>query len=93
MSEATTVDRASVQQWLTACIADYTATDESAIEPGVPLATYGLDSVFAVTLMTDIEDRYDLVLEADTLWEHRTIDLLTELIVDRLTGAEQSDAR
>jgi acyl carrier protein len=77
-------ETAAVQSWLTERIAEYTQTDAATIEPDVPLATYGLDSVIAVTLIVDIEDRYGLVLDADALWEHRTVGLLAELIATRL---------
>jgi acyl carrier protein len=45
-----------------------------------------VDSVIAVTLVVDIEDRYDVALEADTLWEARTLDLLADLIIARRQG-------
>lgn len=86
MSEAASADAESIRSWLTERIAGYTKSDSFTIEPDVPLATYGLDSVTAVTLTVDIEDRYDIALEADTLWNYRTIGELADLITDRVNA-------
>jgi acyl carrier protein len=84
---AAVIDRESVRQWLTGKIAEYRKLDAATIESDVPLANYGLDSVIAVTLTVDVEERYDLVLEPDTFWEYSTIDLLADLIATQLSGA------
>jgi acyl carrier protein len=87
---AAVVDRESVRLWLIEHIADHRKVDAATIESDVPLATYGLDSVLAVTLVVDVEERYDLVLEPDTLWEYRTIDRLADLIAARLSVVSDS---
>ncbi|MFE5563960.1 acyl carrier protein [Amycolatopsis japonica] len=90
MNELAATDRESVCRWLTEHIARHRKADPATIGPDVPLAAYGLDSVLAVTLVADIEERYDLLLEPDTLWEYRTIALLADLVSARLNATTDS---
>jgi acyl carrier protein len=78
---ATDADRENVRRWLAGRIAEFGKAEATSIGPDVPLAVYGLDSVNAVTLVVDIEEHYDLVLEPDALWEFNTIDALADHIL------------
>lgn len=85
MSGATAdLGQENVRRWLAGRVAKYANTEAAGIEPNVPLPVYGLDSVNAVTLVVDIEEQYDLVLEPDALWEFGTIETLADHIIGRL---------
>jgi acyl carrier protein len=68
------------RRWLTERVAAYLECEPSAVDPGRPLAEYGLDSVLALTLCGEIEDFLDVRLEPTVVWDCSTIDgLLAEL--------------
>ncbi|WP_326700511.1 acyl carrier protein [Streptomyces sp. NBC_01754] len=62
--------------WLTERIALYLRRRPSEIDPAVPLAEYGLDSVAALSLCGDIEEDFDLVLEPTVAWDYPTVQAL-----------------
>lgn len=70
--------------WLTACIADYREMEPSAIDKDTPLADLGLDSVYALTLCGDIEDRWGLETDPTVAWDFPTINALAGHLHDRL---------
>ncbi|MFF5403872.1 acyl carrier protein [Streptomyces misionensis] len=66
-----------IRRWLTERAAYYLECPVEELDPGVPLAELGLDSVYALTLCGDVEDRYGLVLEPSAAWDHPSLDALT----------------
>ncbi|MBV6701503.1 acyl carrier protein [Kitasatospora aureofaciens] len=63
--------------WLLDRIALYLKRPAESIDPTVPLAEYGLDSVCALSLCGDLEDEFGLEVEPILLWDHPTVESLT----------------
>lgn len=66
----------SLTVWLVDRIAVYLKRATSEIDPTVPLAEYGLDSVAALSLCGDIEEDFDLILEPTVAWDYPTVEAL-----------------
>ncbi|MEW2418689.1 acyl carrier protein [Streptomyces sp. NPDC046866] len=62
-----------LQQWVTARVAVYLDRLPETIDPHVPLAEYGMDSVCALSLCGDIEDVFGLPLDPQLAWDHPTV--------------------
>jgi acyl carrier protein len=75
----------TLQQWLAARVATYVQKAPEDIKTDVPLAEYGLDSVYALTLSGDIEDHLGLTLEPTLMWDHPTINALAQALL-QMTG-------
>ncbi|WP_426403209.1 acyl carrier protein [Streptomyces sp. R-07] len=67
---------ASLDDWLLDRLAAYLHREADTLEPDVPLAEYGMDSVMAMSLCGDLEDELGLEVEPTLLWDHPTIDSL-----------------
>ncbi|WP_030692727.1 acyl carrier protein [Streptomyces globisporus] len=67
---------ASLDDWLLDRVAAYLHRGAETIEPAVPLAEYGMDSVMAMSLCGDLEDELGIEVEPTLLWDHPTIDRL-----------------
>jgi acyl carrier protein len=76
----------TLQGWLAERVATYVQKAPEDIKPNVPLAEYGLDSVYALTLSGDIEDHLGLVLDPTLMWDHPTIAALTQILL-QMVGA------
>ncbi|MGW1023369.1 acyl carrier protein [Streptomyces sp. NPDC002577] len=84
MSVPTVPTEQSLTAWLTDRVAEYLRRPASDIDPGVPLAEYGLDSVAALSLCGDVEDHFGLPVDPTAAWDFPTVralagHLLTEL--------------
>ena len=60
--------------WLTDRIATYLSIDPAAIETDVAFGDYGLDSVFALNLCTDLEQEFGILAQPTLTWDYPTID-------------------
>ena len=69
-----------LRDWLTERVAYYLGEVPERIAPDVPLANYGLDSVYAFVICGDIEDRFGVTVESTLAWDHPTIDAMTEYL-------------
>ena len=74
----------SLTDWLIARIAVYLRRDPREIDPTEPLASYGLDSVAALSLCGDVEEDFDLVLDPTAAWDYPTAAAFAEHVLDRL---------
>jgi acyl carrier protein len=74
----------SLTDWLIARIAVYLRRDPREIDPTEPLASYGLDSVAALSLCGDVEEDFDLVLDPTAAWDYPTAATFAEHVLDRL---------
>jgi acyl carrier protein len=83
-------DAATISAWLTECIADYRQVPPAEIDPDAQLADLGLDSVYALTMCGDIEDRFGLETDPTVAWDHPTINALAGHLHSRLV-AEGAD--
>ncbi|MEU6227062.1 acyl carrier protein [Streptomyces sp. NPDC047042] len=77
----------SLAVWLADRIAVYLRREPTEIDPSVPLAEYGLDSVAALSLCGDIEDEFDLVLEPTVAWDYPTVHALAAYLVQEFDSS------
>ncbi|MFE9789191.1 acyl carrier protein [Nocardia salmonicida] len=63
----------TVQDWLIDRVADYTDRTPHQVDPTIPLAELGVDSVSAVALCGEIEDRWLLDIDPTLVFEYPTI--------------------
>jgi len=70
-------DRGTIDRdWLTERVAHYLEHPADSLDPDVDLAAYGMDSLYALNVISDIEDRWQLELDATLLREHPTLNAL-----------------
>ncbi|SDD96615.1 acyl carrier protein [Actinokineospora iranica] len=67
---------ADLAEWLAGRVAAYLDTTADAIDRDLPLAEYGLDSVYALSLCGDIEDTLTLVVEPTLAWDYPTVNAM-----------------
>ncbi|MEU4811846.1 acyl carrier protein [Nocardia fluminea] len=68
-----TTDATTTQDWLIERVADYTERAAHQVDPTIPLAELGMDSVSAVALCGEIEDRWMLDIDPTLVFEYPTI--------------------
>ncbi|GAA3824592.1 acyl carrier protein [Streptomyces coacervatus] len=68
--------------WLTQVVSDYLGNPPETLDPARPLAEAGLDSVYALSVCSEIEETLEVPVEPTLAWDHPTIDA----IVDHLHG-------
>ncbi|MFG1677331.1 acyl carrier protein [Micromonospora sp. NPDC049282] len=69
-----------LRPWLRDRVADFINRDPATIDTAAPLADLGLDSVYALALCGEIEDHLGVPLEPTIVWDHPSIDALTEYL-------------
>ncbi|MEW2050555.1 acyl carrier protein [Streptomyces sp. NBC_00377] len=79
-----TVSAADIRGWLVERIAFYLECSREEIDEGAPLVDIGLDSVYALTLCGDVEDRFGLAVEPTMAWDHPTVDAITAHLTQEL---------
>ncbi|GGL05840.1 acyl carrier protein [Streptomyces flaveus] len=70
--------------WLSDRIALYLKRRPTEIDPAVPLAEYGFDSVAALSLCGDIEEDFDLILEPTVAWDYPNVRALAAHLAESL---------
>ncbi|MFJ9178085.1 acyl carrier protein [Streptomyces sp. NPDC102360] len=76
----------AIRAWLLDRVAYYLELPVADIDEGAALAELGLDSVYALTLCGDVEDRFGLVVEPTMAWDHPTVDAITAHLAGELAG-------
>ncbi|MFJ9153168.1 acyl carrier protein [Streptomyces sp. NPDC102270] len=66
-----------IERWLMERVSYYLETPVEEIDPGVSLAEYGLESVYAFALCGDIEDTLGVTVEPTLVWDIETVSALT----------------
>jgi acyl carrier protein len=84
MSETTEHTIETLRPWLAGLVAAYVQRPVTEIQTDIPLAEYGMTSVYALTLTGDIEDHLGLVVDPTVMWDHPTIDALSEVLLREL---------
>jgi thioester reductase-like protein len=81
-----------VQSLLRELVASYLDRRPEEVDPATPFADYGLDSVYALTICADVEDRLGVPLDPTLMWDYPSVDLLTGALVEVLAapGTESS---
>ncbi len=70
--------------WLINRVASYLNTDPDAIETDTAIGDYGLDSVFALNLCTDLEFEFGILAEPTIAWDYPTIDDIAGHLTEEL---------
>jgi acyl carrier protein len=81
---------ARVRAALTAKLADFLSAEDAAIDPGRPLAEYGIDSTDLLTLVFELEEQFGCRFQPETFFDIETLDDLAERIAAALV--EQGSA-
>jgi acyl carrier protein len=66
----------SIRGWLIERVGFYLERPPASVDPDAGLVEMGLDSVYAMTLSGDVEDRYDLAIEPTLAWDYPTVNAL-----------------
>jgi acyl carrier protein len=66
----------SLRAWLVDAVAGYLALPPSQVGTAVKLRSLGLDSVHAMGLCVDIEERWGILVEPTLAWDFPTIDAI-----------------
>ncbi|MDW5329453.1 acyl carrier protein [Plantactinospora sp. KLBMP9567] len=66
----------AIRTWLVGRIAFYLQRPAEEIDADAPLVEIGLDSVYAMTLSGDVEERFDLEVEPTMAWDHPNVNAL-----------------
>jgi acyl carrier protein len=77
-------------RWLTARLAASLAVPATTLEPMVPLAEMGVDSVHAVSLVGEIEAQFDIDVDPTLIFDYPTLSHIAEYISTAV--AEQQEA-
>jgi acyl carrier protein len=59
---------------------------QSEVKLDIPLTQYGLDSIAALTIAGELEDKFGLELPSTLLWDYPTINDLAKYLYDTLGG-------
>ncbi|WP_433733211.1 acyl carrier protein [Nocardia sp. CA-129566] len=76
-----------IEGWLVTRVADYTDRAPHHVDPTVPVAELGLDSVSAVSLCGEIEDRWQVDIDPTVVFDYPTIADIAEYLAAELTEA------
>ncbi|MFB4313835.1 acyl carrier protein [Actinomadura sp. 21ATH] len=75
-----------VRAWLVERLASYLDRDAATLDPAAGFADLGLDSVYALILCGDVEDRFGLEVEPTITWEHPTVAALAGHLAGELAA-------
>ncbi|SDD49713.1 6-methylsalicylic acid synthase [Mycolicibacterium neoaurum] len=79
---------ARVAELVTGAVAAELGLSEDAVDPRLPLAEIGVDSIMTVALRKQLERATGLALPPTLLWEHPTAAAVTARIVELLSGQQ-----
>ena len=81
------LEMTEVLGWLTLKFADWLEVPADDLDPRQPIASYGLDSISAVTLSVQLEEELSVELDTAVLWDRPTLESLAEHLTEKLNGA------
>lgn len=81
------LDLPQVLSWLTLKFADWLEVNPNELDSRQPIASYGLDSISAVTLSVQLEEELCVELETAVLWDRPTLESLAEHLSEKLNVA------
>ncbi|MFF4349263.1 acyl carrier protein [Streptomyces sp. NPDC001530] len=77
--------------WLTERVAFHLHKTPDEIDPDTPLADYGIDSVAAISICGEIEERYRLAVAPTIAYDFPTVNALTGHLAERLADQAKHD--
>jgi len=82
-------NRRPVLRWLTTQLASYLEVPATTINPMVPLAEMGVDSVHAISLVGDVELHFDIDADPTMIFDYPTLAGIAEFISTAVTEQRQ----
>jgi acyl carrier protein len=73
-------DRRQILQWLTNQLSDELRMPADTIDPMVPLAEMGVDSVLAIGLVGDVELHFDIDIDLTMIFDYPSLAGLAQFI-------------
>ncbi|MEV0335543.1 acyl carrier protein [Nocardia sp. NPDC050717] len=87
MFRSTPQSQSPIQDWLVERVADYTDRAAHQVDPSIPLAELGMDSVSAVSLCGEIEDRWYVEIDPTLVFDYPTITAIAGFLADEFAVA------
>jgi polyketide synthase 13 len=72
----------AIMAWLTRTVAEYAERPEADISPDTPLIDYGLVSVSAFAVMSEVEDAFGVLPDVTAVWDHPTVRSLAAYLLE-----------
>jgi acyl carrier protein len=82
---STAVVEAELQEWLCAHLAAQLKV-AGGVDPDEPMSAYGLDSLRAVAVLTDVEEHVGFEIDSDVLWDCPTVASLARFLAEQLAA-------
>jgi acyl carrier protein len=82
-------NRRPILGWLTTQLASYLEVATTAVNPMVPLAEMGVDSVHAISLVGDIEMQFDIDVDPTLIFDYPTLARIAEFISTAVADQQQ----
>jgi acyl carrier protein len=82
-------NRRPILRWLTIRLASYLEVPVTAVDPMVPLAEMGVDSVHAVSLVGDVELHFDIDVDPTMIFDYPTLTAIAEFISNAVGQHQQ----
>jgi acyl carrier protein len=82
--------QAEFTEWLRIQLAQELELPAGSIDPAEPMATYGLDSVRAITLLAEVEEHLGFEIDPNALWEYPTVASFAQMVVGQMARTERS---
>jgi acyl carrier protein len=79
-----------ILRWLTTQLASYLEVSASTINPMVPLAEMGVDSVHAVSLVGDVELHFDIDVDPTMIFDYPTLSGIAGFISTAVAEQQQA---
>ncbi|MEU4243565.1 acyl carrier protein [Actinoplanes sp. NPDC026619] len=79
---------ADLQEWLCQELAARLEIPGGRIDPAEPMSAYGLDSLRAVAVLTEVEEHVGFEIDSDVLWDHPTVADLARYLAARMDRPE-----
>ena len=82
-------NRRPILGWLTTQLASYLEVSTTAVNPMLPLAEMGVDSVHAISLVGDIEMQFDIDVDPTLIFDYPTLARIAEFISTAVAEQQQ----
>ncbi|MER5266904.1 acyl carrier protein [Actinosynnema sp. NPDC002837] len=77
-------DEAEFRVWLVERLATHLKREPAEIDVDTPLADYGVDSLYALAIVADIEDHLGIPVEATMMWDHPSVAALSSALATQI---------
>lgn len=82
MNGSETMTYGELQTWLLDRVAFYLDRPAENIDPAAELARYGLDSIYTMSIISDIEDHLQVEVDMAEARRRATVDSLTDYLLE-----------